>query len=65
MGEDGTHIRFNLPGKDGAKAVGFSMKERYLLEGAPRNIYLYGYPVWNWFRGQRNPQFMIIDFEKI
>ena len=65
MGEEGTHIRFNLPGKDGAKAVGFSMKERYLLEGAPRNIYLYGYPVWNWFRGQRNPQFMIIDFEKI
>lgn len=65
MGTEGNHIRFILPGQGEAKAVGFNMKERYLFDKAPRNIYLYGYPSWNWYKGKCYPQFLIEDYEKI
>lgn len=65
IGKDGSHVMFTLPDKDKTKAIMFHLKEQYLQQGAPKNIYLYGSPCWNWYKGNCYPQFRVTDYEPI
>ena len=63
IGADSSHISFKIPNTSNAKAIGFGIKERYILDGMPKNVIFYGYPKWNWYKGEKNPQFLIEDYE--
>ncbi len=58
---DGEHIRFVLPGN--ITCIAFHQADKYEKMFSPKSMYVYGYPQWNYYRGQKSPQFMVNDFE--
>jgi single-stranded-DNA-specific exonuclease len=62
MGSDSSHLRLDI--ENGIRAVCFGMMQRYEDEGMPSDLYLYGTPKWNVYKGKSYPQFMVSDYEK-
>ncbi len=59
---DGIHLRFKLPGN--ITGMAFHMAERYLSDGSPYSLYLYGDLQWNYYNGHQSPQMIIKDYER-
>lgn len=62
VGSNSEHLSFILPGTD-YKAIAFNFAEQYSNQGRPKRINLYGQVAWNWYQGNRYPQFMVDDYE--
>lgn len=63
LGKDGSHIRFDLP--NGISAIAFGMKEQYMKDKTPKDIALIGELNWNWYKGQKKPQVLVQEIEKL
>lgn len=57
---DKIHLQFILPN---GKAVFFNAVQRYEDDGKPKNLYLYGYLSWNYWKDTCTPNFNMIDYE--
>ena len=62
--EDTENIRFYIPcGARSLQAVGFGLQQKYVADGEPKNMYLYGTLSWNEFKGNRSPQFLLDSYD--
>lgn len=61
MGADKSHVKFMLPGN--VQAVGFRMAEKYINDGKPGALNLYGDLTWNYYKGNATPNLLIKEYE--
>lgn len=60
IGAEKTTLSFQL---SNCKAILFHEAEAYKEKGCPKDLYLYGYPEWNYFRGTKTLNFRMIGYD--
>lgn len=62
IGAERNSIRFVMPGN--LQGVYFKKADKYVNDGSPSNIYLYGTLSWFYNNGRRQAQINVIDYDK-
>ena len=59
----GEHLEITL--QDKIKGVAFNLMEKFVAEGKPKDMVLYGTPFWDHYKGTANVKFRITDLERL